>query len=196
MPLMNRRGWLIWSGLLGAASALGLAGAPRAGASAAPPAPSALPAAPDARRAPAGQAAKHPNVDLIERYYEAYGRNDLAALRDQFFAPDIRWQIPGHHPLAGTKQGLDEVVAFFAQLGRAGFKAQTIFLEANDEWVVDLHRGWSEAGPGLDQMWALAFRIRDGKIAEAVNYPGDQHAADAFFWAVYPLKPLPERLAT
>jgi uncharacterized protein len=101
-----------------------------------------------------------------------------------------------HHPLAGTKRGVDEVVAFFGQSGRAGFKGQTIFLEANDEWVVDLHRGWSEAGPGLDEMWALAFRIRDGKIAEAVNYPGNQHAADTFFWSVFRLKPLPDRLAT
>jgi ketosteroid isomerase-like protein len=142
------------------------------------------------------QATKHPNVELIEQFYAAYGSNDLDALRNRFFAPDIAWHIPGHHPLAGTKRGVDEVIAFFAQLGRAGFKAQTVFLEANDEWVVDLHRGWSEAGPGLDEMWALAFRVRDGKIAEAVNYPGNQHAADAFFWSVYRLKPLPERLAT
>jgi ketosteroid isomerase-like protein len=196
MRPMNRRGWLTWSAMIGAASALGLTAAPRAVlAAATPPSPS-EPADATARSGPPGQSAKHPNVDLIERYYDAYGRNDLAALRDQFFAPDIRWQIPGHHPLAGTKQGLDEVIAFFAQLGRAGFRAQTLFLEANDEWVVDLHRGWSETGPGLDQTWALAFRIRDGKIAEAVNYPGDQHAADAFFWAVYRLKPLPDRLAT
>jgi hypothetical protein len=29
----------------------------------------------------------------------------------------------------------------------------------------------------------------------AVNFSGDQHAADAFFSSVYQLKPIPERLA-
>jgi ketosteroid isomerase-like protein len=141
------------------------------------------------------QTTKHPNVLFIERYYAAYARNDLEALRTEFFAPDIRWHIPGHHPLAGVKVGVDEVVAFFAELGRAGFRAEPLFLEANDAWVVDVHRGWTEFGPGLDQTWALAFRVQNGKIVEAINFPGDQHAADRFFWAIYPLKPLPDRLA-
>ncbi|MEV6962931.1 nuclear transport factor 2 family protein [Streptomyces sp. NPDC051207] len=138
-------------------------------------------------------AAEHPNVRLIRRYYEAYGSGDLEALRP-FFAPDIRWTIPGHHPLAGTKEGVEEVLAFFRELGRAGFKAQTLFLAADGDWVVDLHRGWSTAPAGLDITWALAFRIRGRRIAEAVNFAGDQHAADAFFWRVYPLAPLPDRL--
>jgi ketosteroid isomerase-like protein len=136
------------------------------------------------------------NLQIVQGYYRAYAANDPAALRDRYFAPDITWTIPGHHPLAGTKRGLDEVLAFFEQLGRAGFRATTLFLEANGEWVVDLHRGWSTRGrPRIDITWALAFRIRDGRIAEAVNYPGDQHEADRFFWARYPLAPLPDRLA-
>jgi hypothetical protein len=28
-----------------------------------------------------------------------------------------------------------------------------------------------------------------------VNFAGDQHAADAFFWSRYPLAKLPDRLA-
>jgi ketosteroid isomerase-like protein len=139
-------------------------------------------------------AAEHPHVRLIRRYYEAYGSGDLEALRP-FFAPDIRWTIPGHHPLAGTKEGVEEVLAFFRELGRTEFRAETLFLAADGDWVVDLHRGWSTAPRGLDITWALAFRIRGRRIAEAVNFAGDQHAADAFFWRVYPLAPLPDRLA-
>ncbi|WP_433334339.1 nuclear transport factor 2 family protein [Spirillospora sp. CA-294931] len=138
---------------------------------------------------------EHPNVRLIRRYYAAYAAGDLTALREKFFAPGIEWTIPGHHPLAGTKKGVDEVLAFFAELARAGFKADPIFLAADGDWVVDLHRGWSTTPAGLDLTWALAFRIEKGRIAAAVNYPGDQHAADAFFWKTYPLAPLPDRLA-
>ncbi|MGP4020576.1 nuclear transport factor 2 family protein [Saccharopolyspora sp. 5N708] len=145
-------------------------------------------------RTAAGSAREHPNVVLITEYYAAYAAGDLDALRDRFFAPDISWTIPGHHPLAGTKRGVDEVIAFFTQLGLVGMRAETFFLAADGEWVADLHRGWSTAPEGLDTTWALAFRIRDGRIVEAINYPGDQHAADAYFWANFPLAPIPDRL--
>ncbi len=147
------------------------------------------------RPAAAATGREHPNVTLIRGYYAAYAAGDTGALRERFFAPDIAWTIPGHHPLAGTKRGANEVIAFFELLARAGMKAEPIFLAADGEWVVDLHRGWSTTPAGLDQVWALAFRIRNGRITEAVNYPGDQHAADAYFWRVYPLAPIPKRLA-
>jgi len=140
-------------------------------------------------------AAEHPNVRLIRDYYKVYATGDLDAL-SRFFAFDIRWTIPGHHPLRGTKKGQKEVLAFFRELGRAGFRAEAVFLAADGDWVVDLHRGWSTKPKGLDIMWALAFRIRGGKIAEAINFAADQHAADAFFWRHYPLASLPDRLAS
>jgi ketosteroid isomerase-like protein len=142
---------------------------------------------------PAGTG-EHPHVRLIRRYYEAYASGDPETLRP-FFTPDIRWTIPGHHPLAGTKEGVDEVLAFFRELSKSGFRANTLCIAADRDWVVDLHRGWSTTPEGLDTIWALAFRIRGGRIAEAVNFAGDQHAADAFFWRVHPLAPLPDRLA-
>jgi len=139
---------------------------------------------------------KHPNVQLIERYYAAYAKGDIDYLKRNIFAPNIVWKIPGHHPLAGDKHGVDEVVAFFSALKKANFKAETYFLEANDKYVIDMHRGWSEyQGLKLDLPWCLVFKIENGKIVEAQNFVADQHAADAFFNAVYKLKPLPDRLA-
>lgn len=137
--------------------------------------------------------AEHPNVKLIKDYYAAYATGDLNRLRE-FFADDIRWTIPGHHPLSGTKVGADEVLAFFAELARAGFRAEPIALAADGDWVIDLHRGWSTAPEGLDITWALAFRIRARRIVEAINFAVDQHAADQYFWRVYRLAPIPDRL--
>jgi hypothetical protein len=34
------------------------------------------------------------------------------------------------------------------------------------------------------------------RIDRVINLSGDQHQMDAFIWANYQLKPLPERLAT
>jgi ketosteroid isomerase-like protein len=138
---------------------------------------------------------EHPNVAIVQRYYQAYGRGDLETVRE-IFAPDITWTIPGHHPLAGTKRGVNEVLAFFDQLAKAQFRAELLFLGGNDNYVVDVHRGWSnlEQDENIDELWALLFGIENGRIAEAINFPGNQHTADAFFWKIYDLKPIPDRL--
>ncbi len=136
------------------------------------------------------------NITLIRDYYAAYATGNPDALRP-FLAEDIVWRIPGHHPLAGDKRGRDEVIAFFQGLARGRFKAEPVFFQAQGDLVVDIHRGWSTVGQGpeIDQLYALMFRIRDGRIVEATNFLTDMHQSDAFFWAHYPLKPLPERLA-
>jgi ketosteroid isomerase-like protein len=135
------------------------------------------------------------NLRLIRDYYAAYATGDPEAVRP-FLAEDVVWRIPGHHPLAGEKRGVDEVISFFAGLAEGRFQAEPVFFQADGDLVVDVHRGWSNvgSGPEVDQLYALMFRIRDGKIVEAQNFLTDMYASDAFFWAHYPLKPLPDRL--
>lgn len=73
--------------------------------------------------------------------------------------------------------------------------AQPYAQAVTDEYVLDFHRGWIEAGAGMGTTWCLAFRFVDGRIQEVTNLCADQHAADAFFWSVYRLTPFPQRLA-
>lgn len=134
------------------------------------------------------------NLQKVQAFFTAYATKDVAAVRE-VMADDIRWTIPGHHPLAGTKRGVDEVLAFFDELGRASFKADPRVVVENGDYVIDHHRGWSEEAGGLDLSWCLVFRFEDGKMKEVVNFCADQHLADLFFWKVYPLKPIPGRLA-
>lgn len=136
------------------------------------------------------------NIKVVQDFFAAYGANDLdgiAAVMDE----NVQWHIPGRHPLSGTKSGRDEVLAFFAQLGSAGFKADPIYFGADDTHVVDIHRGWSNAPgkPNVDTTWALIYRIENGKIVEATNLSADQDAANTFFWSNYDLAPVPDRLA-
>ncbi|KAB2348000.1 nuclear transport factor 2 family protein [Actinomadura rudentiformis] len=139
---------------------------------------------------------KDAKIQAIETFFAAYAANDLAGMRT-VLAENIEWTIPGHHPLAGTKRGVEEVAAFFSQLGKAGFQAEPLFLEANDEYVVDIHRGWTTEGTGkVDTLWALVWHFNtDGKVDRVFNLSGDQHQMDAFVWANYDLAPLPDRLA-
>jgi len=136
-----------------------------------------------------------PKVAAIAAFFEAYAARDsdgIAAVLDA----DIEWTIPGHHPLAGTKRGVQEVLAFFDALAAAGFRAETFFLESSEEYVVDIHRGYSTQGDGVvDTTWALVWHFTaDGTVDRVLNLSGDQHQMDAFVWANYPLRPLPDRL--
>jgi ketosteroid isomerase-like protein len=141
-------------------------------------------------------ASKDPKIQAIDAFFAAYASYDLDQMR-KVLADDIEWTIPGHHPLSGAKRGVEEVAAFFTQLGKAGFQADPLFLEANDEYVVDIHRGWTTEGVGqVDTLWALVWHFNaDGKADRVVNLSGDQHQMDAFVWNNYPLAPIPARLA-
>jgi len=136
------------------------------------------------------------NIKVVQDFFAAYGANDLDAIAE-VMDEHVQWHIPGRHPLSGTKNGRDEVLAFFAQLGAAGFKAEPIYFGADETHVVDIHRGWSNADgkPNVDTVWALVYRIENGRIVEATNLSADQDAANTFFWSQYDLAPLPKRLA-
>ncbi len=136
-----------------------------------------------------------PKIDAIGRFFTAYAANDLDGI-SQVLAADIEWTIPGHHPLAGTKHGIAEVLSFFTQLGKAGFQADPIFLEASADHVVDIHRGWTTEGTGrVDTTWALVWHFNTaGHVDRVVNLSADQHQMDAYVWANFALAPLPARL--
>lgn len=48
----------------------------------------------------------HPNEDLVREGLAAFGRGDLGAPRDRYFAADIRYHFPGRSPLAGDVAGV------------------------------------------------------------------------------------------
>ena len=134
------------------------------------------------------------NVAVVKQFFKYYRMNDIVGMRE-IFSPDIEWHVPGHHPLAGTKRGIEEVIAYYKQLQKANFKAEVIVLEGNEKHVIDCHRGWAKVGNHeLDMNWVLVYTIENGKIKSMQNFPGDQHAADAFFWKIYKLKDIPDRL--
>jgi hypothetical protein len=146
--------------------------------------------------APAMAETPEENIAVVQNFFAAYGENDLEAI-GEVLDEDVRWHIPGRHPLSGTLEGRDEVLAFFGQLALSGFQAEPIYFGADETHVVDIHRGYStvENAPNVDTTWALIYRIEDGKIVEATNLSADQDAANTFFWSQYQLAPVPDRLA-
>ncbi len=136
-----------------------------------------------------------PAVALVQKFYECYASGDLETMKRDVLAPDVVWRIPGRHPLSGPKHGAEEIVAFFAELAKANMQAEVLYMAGDEDNVVDVHRGWGATdAASMDMLWVLYYRIQDGRIAEVTNFAADQARADEFFWASYPLAPIPERL--
>lgn len=145
------------------------------------------------------------NLALVTRMYDCFNRGDLDTIRREVFAPDLVWNLPGRHPLAGTKHGAEEVLAFFDQLRRANIQVTldpaadpaTGIDSFGQDTVVEVHRGHGTAPNGavLNAYNCTHYRVVNGRIAQVQVYISDQYTVDQFFNAVYQLKPIPDRLA-
>ena len=85
------------------------------------------------------------NVDSARSAYEAFGKGDLAALKDSF-AEDAVWVTSDELPLGGSVQGRDAIIGNFAQIPNywTSFSVEPEeFIDAGEYVVV---RGTQRAG--------------------------------------------------
>ena len=68
-------------------------------------------------------------MQAVEKMYDCFNRGDLETIKSEVFAPDLKWTLPGRHPLGGTKNGADEVLAFFHQLNKTGIQVDLVKIE-------------------------------------------------------------------
>jgi uncharacterized protein len=130
-----------------------------------------------------------PNLDLIDRFFAAYGQRDLATLRN-VLAENATWTFPGHHPLSGTRVGIDEIVAFFDAvgtiMGSSNPHVDKLVIGVNDQYAVECQyvRTNRADGPNLDQQMCVLWGFENGKIASGRHLAADQDALDAFYTAL------------
>ncbi len=138
-----------------------------------------------------------PNTDIVLKMYEYFNAGDLDRVRNELFAEDITWRMPGHHPLSGQHAGADQVMAFFGALSKAGIRVDNVhFGELENGTVMERHLG--HASIGTDEFvfpTATAYEIEDGRITAVQVHTADQHNVDRYMWTVFGLKPITERLA-
>lgn len=137
------------------------------------------------------------NVGLVEKMYECFNRGDMDTIKREVFASNLVWNLPGRSPVGGTKNGPDEVIAFFSGLVSSGIQVDLIRIDAwGPDTVVEVHRGHGTSrGATLDALNCTHYRIENDRIAEVQVYLSDQYGADNFFWAAVDLAPIPQRWA-
>jgi len=131
----------------------------------------------------------HPNQQIINAFFDAYGKRDWDAIR-RVMTEDAMWIARGNHPLSGVKRGLQAVIAFFdamgTVMGSSNVKVDKLVVGANDQYVVESERVWTNRTDGinLDHQVCVLWRFKGGKIVEGVHFFADPQGADRFFTAV------------
>lgn len=108
----------------------------------------------------------------------------------QLWAEDMRWLVPGHNPLSGWKNNLDEFIAFMGTVGRlsdSSFRMDSIAVMAADNFSADVTRntgnraGQPDRRLDIDVIHWLTWR--DGKVIEGRGAIfGDGTAQYDEFW--------------
>ena len=127
----------------------------------------------------------HPNEILVREGFAAFGRGDLDALQNQYFAEDIRFHFAGRSPFGGAAEGVTQFLEYAGRL--AEFTGGTLRLElhdvtANDERAMALLTAHAErAGRKLEENVVQVIGVRGGKWSEVWLYWADLYSVDEFF---------------
>ena len=127
----------------------------------------------------------HPHEDLVRAGYAAFGRGDIQALLDDFFAPGIIWHFPGRSQLAGDHAGVEAVGRHFRSIGELSGGTHRLELHdviPGDDHTVALHVARAERGDKkLEVNVVTLFHISDGRVTEAWTVHYDLHTFDDFW---------------
>jgi ketosteroid isomerase-like protein len=130
--------------------------------------------------------AAHPNIQLVQDYLAAAGRQDFAAAAG-FFTDDFIYRVPGSNPLAGTFTGPSAALDYFGQLMKAS--QGSYHIDEMVDWLVSDTRVMLIAREsvtlnGRSHRWTryIVFRIEGARFAEVALLEDDQAAFDAL-WA-------------
>ena len=128
----------------------------------------------------------YPKLDLINKFFEAYGKRDFDGLR-RVLADNAKWTALGQHPLSSVRNGFDQVIAFFdamgVVMGRSNVKVEKLVVGANDNYVVECQHVWTnrDDGHNLDHLVCVLWKFENGKIVEGRHFFADPQAVNNFF---------------
>jgi ketosteroid isomerase-like protein len=119
------------------------------------------------------------NIDTAKSAYQAFGRGDLEALKEDF-AEDAVWVTSDELPLGGVVEGRDQILGNFAQIPNywSSFSVEPEeFIDAGDYVVV---RGTQHAGNdkgSFDAPFVHLLKYEDGKTVRGEFFTDSAKAA-------------------
>jgi uncharacterized protein len=129
--------------------------------------------------------AEHPNVDFIRRAFDTFNAGDVEGLMAIMDENCVQHMGARNAIMTGDHVGRDNVLAMYGRLGEASggtLDVQPQRIWANDDTVVVEYRETAQRdGKSIDMLNVIVFRLRDGKIVDLTDIPGDADEEDAFW---------------
>jgi hypothetical protein len=127
----------------------------------------------------------HANETVIRDLYAAFATGEMGVV-DRLLADDVTWHAPGSAQHAGVRRGKPELYASMGRLAEmtgGTLRSEVVDVLANDQRAVVLQLTHAERDgrPALHDREVIVYELRDGRVIEVWEHPGDLHAMDAFF---------------
>ncbi|WP_406060397.1 nuclear transport factor 2 family protein [Streptomyces sp. NBC_01077] len=129
--------------------------------------------------------AEHPDAALVRRGYEAFVQGDMDTMRS-LLTSDCTHHVPGTSRLSGHHKGVDEVLAYYGQLGeltQGTFRVelQSVSVDGRGH-AIAAHKAHGDRGDrGIEMHGGLFFTIVGGKISDIDECVEDIDESDAFW---------------
>lgn len=136
--------------------------------------------------------------EQVEAAYQALGSGDRARILEHY-SEDLRWLVPGNHPLAGWYESLDAFLDLMARTGKltgGTFRMVREVVLVGEDCSADVCRNTGlragapeDSGSPYERMDYPVFhflRWRDGRVVEGHDgLFGDDATAFSQFWAPF-----------
>ena len=128
---------------------------------------------------------EHPNADLVRRAHQSFKSGDPEAWKE-FFAEDIVWTVTGEGEASGVTHGFPGVMKNFMDIMEwtgGTYNAVPVDYLGTDHFAFAMARAQAKRPDGrtMDMPEYVAFKVRDGKLVEAMHVAQDEQAWDDFF---------------
>jgi uncharacterized protein len=132
------------------------------------------------------------NQEIINRFFDSYMKRDFDAVKT-VMAANVIWYFKGRHKLAGTKNGIDEVIRFFDTMGGVMSKSrptiEKLIVAEKDNYFIECQhiKTNRQDGINIEHYVTVLWTIENGKIVSGRHFFADPESVDWYFDAV----PLP-----
>src|SRR5689334_14631013 len=129
--------------------------------------------------------AKHPDITLIRKGYDAFNRADVATL-SEILASDVEQHMVGDNQVSGDYKGRDNVLGFYGRLaeltgGTYGVDIESVFTDGRGKVVVVHGQRGERDGRTIRARQALIFTVAGGKIVDLHDTTEDLEEENAFW---------------
>lgn len=129
------------------------------------------------------------NEEIINSFFDYYSKRDFEGIK-KVMHENVTWYFLGEHKLAGIKNGIDELIAFFDKMASIMSKSkptiEKLITAEKENYFIECQRIKTnrEDGNNIDHHATVLWTIENGKIISGRHFFADPAAVNRYFNSV------------